>query len=320
MHLGDIDVGRRDAGQLVCLLGGQVGNRQLGLVGGALDADPYHAGQYLDGATAAVLQALQSRRIADYHRRRAVADRRTHLHRQRIGDGWRGQHLFYATGLAVLSQRIVHGVAVVLSGHRGDLMLGGAVAVHVVAADRGIHVHKDAIGTLRRAAGWRRDAGTQRDQRGAVLFGARNIPAGVEHREHPGLVRHMHFFRADRQRHVGAAGLDRLHRQVEGRRTGGAGIFHRVDRDAAQAAAAHGDRAGDAELALQLAGGGAGVEHGADVGLVAAGILEGQADSGIGQVVDAGVEHAAEGRHADADHVDIVHIQCFQVSGSAAAE
>src|SRR5471032_2445148 len=225
----------------------------------------------------------------------------------RIGDRRRGQHFFDAEGFLELGQRVVHRVLVVLGGDGGDLALRGAVALHVVAADGGVDVHEHAVGLVGHAARRRHDAFAHGQQRGLVLLDRRNVPAAVEGGEHLGLVGDVHLFGADGQRDVALAGAQRYRGQVEGRGAGGAGVFHRVDGDAFDAQAAHGDRAGDRGLALELAVGQRAVVGRAEVGLVAAGVVQRQADRFADQVVQAAFEQAAELGHADANDVDIFH-------------
>jgi len=92
-----------------------------------------------------------------------------------------------------------------------------------------------------------------------VLFGAGDVPAGLEDGEGLGVVWNVHFLGADRQGHVGAAGLEALHRQVEGRTPRGAGVLDVVDGDLLDADLAQHHLARDGDLALQRFVGHAGV-------------------------------------------------------------
>ncbi len=99
------------------------------------------------------------------------------------------------------------------------------------------------------------DPRTERELARLVVFDRRDVPTAIEHREHLRLVRHVHLLDGD----VATAGLDRLDREIEGRRAGSTGVFDRVHGYALEAAAAHRDGARDDVLPLRQPVGGPGV-------------------------------------------------------------
>ncbi|MCY1426253.1 hypothetical protein D9M71_420690 [compost metagenome] len=130
----------------------------------------HHAGRYLDAAALVGTDALEAFLGAKDGRRRAVRQRRAHRQGERIGDRRRGKDLVDAEGLAELREGVVHRMAVVLRRNRGDLPLGGAVGLHVIAAQGGVDLHELAIGLVRLGAGWRHHAFAHADQGLVVLF------------------------------------------------------------------------------------------------------------------------------------------------------
>ena len=223
------------------------------------------AGRHLDAALPVGADALQAVLGAQDRRGGAVGERCAHRQRDRVGDRRRGEHLVDGERLAELRVRVVHRVLVVLGAHRRDLPLRRAVGLHVPAAERGVDGHELAVRPVGLGAGRRRDAFAHLHQRRVVLLGARDVPAALEDGEGLRLVGDVHLLGADRERHVGGAGLEALHRQVERRTARGAGVLDVVDRDALDADLAEDDLAGDRDLSLQRAVGHARVVGDADL-------------------------------------------------------
>ena len=71
----------------------------------------------------------------DHHRGRAVADQRTIVDGQRLGDRLAGQSLLHRDDFAHVRQRILRPVGVILDRDRGQLLPGGAVLIHVPPRD-----------------------------------------------------------------------------------------------------------------------------------------------------------------------------------------
>ena len=302
MHLGHRDVLRADAGALVGELGRLRGDVPAHVLGLARGTGGHHRGQHTHRA-APVGQARQCRFGADDGGSGAVADRRAHRQRQRVGDRRRGQHLLDGVGIAVLRQRVVRRVGVVLGRDGRELPLRGAELAHVKAPERGVDVHEQAVRCLGGAALGRLDAAAHGQQRRLVGLGVLQVPGTVEDAEHLGLVGAEHLFGADSQSHLHLARTHRLHRQVEGRAGAGAGVLEVVDRDALDAQRAQRDLAAHHGLALQHALRGVGEIGGLDVGDGQAGVGQRGVDGIGGELLDAAVEELAGRRHADAGDV-----------------
>ncbi|MNQ91541.1 hypothetical protein D3C85_1069280 [compost metagenome] len=283
----------------------------------------HHTGQYAHGALAGIFQTFEAVGIAQHDRGGTVADRRAHQRGQRVADRRRRQHLVNAESLLELRERVVHRVLVILRRHRGNLPLSRTVAHHVIAADRRIHVHEHTVGALGNRARRRHDAFAHGQQGAFVLLDGGYVPTAIEHGEHPGFIGNVHLLGAHCQGDVALTGTQRQDGKVEGRRTGRAGVFHREHRNTLDAEAAHGNRSRNGGLPLQNAVGHGAVIHRADVGGNGTGIRQGQADGLANQVVDAALEQAAKGGHANACYIDIVHglfLRSRKMCGLAALE
>ncbi len=194
-----------------------MGNDLQRLIETARTAGLNNARQHTHGAAAGTIETLQARSVTQHHGRGTIANRRTHQGGQRVRDGRRRQDFFDSEGLLKLGKRVVHRMLVVLRRHRCDLPLGGAIAQHVIAANGGVDVHEDAVGTLGCGAGRWNHAVPHSQQRGFVLLHGGDVPAPVEGAKHLGLVGDIHLFRPHRQRDVTTSGTQRLSRQIEGR-------------------------------------------------------------------------------------------------------
>ena len=131
-----------------------------------------------------------------------------------------GEHLVDGHGEPVLGQRVGRAVRVVLGRARGDLGLRRAVAGHVDGRlDRvGVHEHRAAGSPFERAAREGGELLVLGDEAGLVeVVDARAV--GVEHLlPHGGILvgsGAVGLLDAHRQRHLGIAAADVLHRAVE---------------------------------------------------------------------------------------------------------
>ena len=250
----------------------------------------------------------------EYRRRRAIGQWRAHRQRDRVGDRRRREHLVDRERLAELRKRVVHRVLVILGAHGGDLPLRRAVVPHVPAAHGGVDGHELAVRAVGFRAWRRHDALAHPDQRLVVLLGARHVPAALENREGLDLVRDVHLFAADRQRDIGSARLQALHREIEARTARGAGVLDVVDRNSLDADLAEDDLARDRDLALQRAVRHARVVGDADVARLASGVLQRALERLAREVVDRALRMAPEYRHRNAGNVDVSHGSSCRIS------
>ena len=195
----------------------------------------------------------------------------------------------------------------ILGAHGGDLPLRGAKSLHVPAAHGGVDGHELAVGPVGLRAWRRRDAFAHLHQRGVGLLDPRDVPAALEDGEGLRLVGNVHFLGAEGERHVGRAGLEALHREVERGTPRRAGILDVVDRYALDTDLAEHDLAGNRDLPLQRTVGDARVVGDADLRRGASGVGERTAQRLAGQVVQAAVGMTAEHRHGDAGDIDLGH-------------
>ncbi|MCY1389356.1 hypothetical protein D9M71_41510 [compost metagenome] len=307
VHFGHVHVAGAEAGLFIGHFGGQAPDVELGLIEATVAETADHAGRDLDATALVGTDALEAFLGAENGGGSAVGQRGAHRQGDRVRDGRRRQDLFDAERPTELRVRVVHRVGMVLRRHRGNLPLRGAIGTHVVPAHRSVDSHELAVGFVRLAAFGHFDPFAHLHQGLVVLFGAGNIPAGLENREGLELVGDVHLLGTDRQRHVGGAGLEALHGQVEGGTARGAGVFDVVDGNAFDADLAQYHLAGDGDLALQRAIGHAGIKGDAQVFGAAPGILQCAIERFARQVIEAAFEVSAEDGHGDAGDIDGAH-------------
>jgi len=245
--------------------------------------------------------------VADHRRGGAVADRRTHGNRQRPGDDPRGENLVDSHRRSVLREGIELRVVVVLGRDRREMPLGRAIGAHVKLRQIGVDVHEQAALAGRRdlAFGRCRPA-PEVFQTGGRLGGGGDVPGPFEDGEALGLVG-GHLFGANRERDIGQAGLYlRVGQAERGARTG-AGVLDVDDRGPLEADVAQRNLTGHHVLAVHVGLGDVPVEGRPDVAGRRPRIRHGGPHGILRQALGGGGAEATEGRHADADNVDLAH-------------
>ena len=245
VHLGDVQILRTDAGHFVRLARHPLGH--AGLAGFVIPAraedrgfDVHRLGGELLGFGGA----------GQHDGRGAVADRRTHHARQRIGDHGRCQHVLHAAWGLELGVRVEAAVGVVFGRHRGVVLFGGAVFAHVAARELGIEVHEHAA---RLACPFARLLGRLLHV-GQRLLHQLDVDGAADRGERLLLVFVGELFHAERQHHVVHARRHVQPGQMKRGGRAGAGVLGIDDRNAADAHLAQHDLPPDALLPGNQAG------------------------------------------------------------------
>ena len=134
-----------------------------------------------------------------------------------------------------------------------------------------------------------------------------DIPRPVEDRHALGFVAAGHLFGADGKRDIAKAGLEMRIGEMKRRARAGAGVFDIRDRDFGKSHVAQRDLAADHVLPFHRRLGRIGEEGGADIVPGCPGIGERTVHRFPREVLDRSIEEFSEGRHADANHIDVVH-------------
>ena len=197
-----------------------------------------------------------------------------------------------------------------LGGRSGDLALGGAEILHVLARERGIDVHEDTVfaGVFERFGG-QFEPFAECQQVPLGLFLGVDIPAAAKRLEHQvAFLGVEHFLAARDQRHPAHPGLEigiGLIEACGGRTTG---VLHIHDGDRLEAHGTQGTLAAHRVLAFHHALAGVGEPRGLDIAHGCARIGECGGDSLAGEFLDRFVRKLAQSGHANANDVDIRHV------------
>ena len=198
----------------------------------------------------------------------------------------------------------------VFSSDNSQLLLGGAVLVHVHAGGHGVDVHK-------------RGAGSPAAALSLLLLGLfllirhkgiqdtpdeLNVGVGHKHVEHGLLVIGVvHLLHPYGQSHVVGSGLDAMEGAVNGAGGPGAGVLHVHHRDALNAEGGEGHLTADTVLAGDDAPEGVGVPGRLDILLLRRAVLHQALDHLGRHGLDGLVGVFSETEHAHADDVDVLH-------------
>ena len=180
-------------------------------------------------------------------RGRAVANGRTHHASEWVRNEGRGKNLFDRAPGLILGMRVQTPVGVVLGGDAGKLFLCRAVALHMLAGEVGIVIHKNAAGLT-----------GPRALLAAHLSGKRlgllKIDGAAYRLKRALLIRVKELFHPEREHNVIHPGRDVEPSQMKGGGRAGARVFGINDRDAANAELAQHDLTPDTLLSGNQAG------------------------------------------------------------------
>ena len=233
-----------------------------------------------------------------------VTDRRAHRHGQRPGDPGGGEHFLDAHCVAVLRERVVLRVAVILGCDRGKVFGCGAISCHVHAALRGVGFHQH-IGAFAFAAG--RDRGEAAGGPGKVIARHLDIERLLEHRELPGAVFGVELLHAHRQDDVGNARANQVESKMESHRAAGAGSLDVESAHARDPQRAQRVFARDRHFARDKSLDDVGVNRCIEIAWVDAGIGQGLARRSLGEFAVGRLAVPPERRHAGAEERHATH-------------